>query len=78
MWSSLGFGYHKESHGRVAYSLGHEVSPQGRGIRCARPLLWKVIGAMEDLLRAGAYGVIWCHVVSFGAIWCHLDPCFID
>ena len=48
---SLGFGYHKEAYGASVVTLGHEISPATFGVRAQRPLLWRAIGATEELLR---------------------------
>ena len=46
-----GFGYHKDEYGTFVVSLGHEISPQGFGIRVARAKFWIGVGALEHLLE---------------------------
>lgn len=45
-----GFGYHKDTYGLEAVSLGHEISPETFGVRVTRQKFWHGIGALEHLL----------------------------
>ena len=46
-----GFGYHKETYDLLATTLGHEISPQGFGVRILRAKFWAGVGATEHLLK---------------------------
>ena len=50
-FKAQGFGFHKDTYGTTAISLGHELEPQGFGVWASRKAIWGAVGATEELLR---------------------------
>lgn len=50
-FKAQGFGLHKDTYGVTAISLGHELDPQGFGVRASREACWGAAVATEEPLR---------------------------
>jgi hypothetical protein len=82
--AARGFGYHKDEYASTACSLGHEIQPQGFGVRASRSKLWEAAGATEFLLRTNTYSCealssivglwTWLQMVTRSAlsVWCRI------
>ena len=76
-----GLGFHKDLYGTKAETLGHEIEPDGFGIRPSAAKFWQAAGAIEHLLKvrraspaqlAGLLGLLtWMQLVqrSLLSIW---------